>query len=32
VAGMVPLPRLDAISPSVAASDLNGTEIFPMLV
>jgi hypothetical protein len=32
LAGMVPLPRLDARSPPVAASDFNGTEIFSMLV
>jgi hypothetical protein len=32
LAGMVPLPRLDARSPPVAASDLERTEIFSMLV
>src|SRR6266446_4363134 len=31
VAGMVPLPRLDAISPSVTASDLNVPRFFQYL-
>jgi len=32
LAGMVPLPWSDAISPSAAASDLDRTELFPMRV
>src|SRR5262245_65713290 len=31
VAGMVPLPRLDAISPSVTASDFNVPRFFQCL-